>query len=97
MAPYFDWHLLDDEQRKHYLTSFERIAQKKGMENAMEKGISQGQARLLSALIQQRFGLLPPEIAARIDEGRPEQLERWALRVLDAASLDDVFGPDSGH
>ncbi len=59
-----------------YVSSFERIAQKKGMEKGMEKGIGQGQARLLRALI-------PHEIAARIEECRPEQLERWALRVLD--------------
>lgn len=83
----------DEERRMRYVSSFERIAQKKGM----EKGIGQGQAKLLHLQIQQRFGLIPPEIAARIEAGQPKQLERWALRVLDAASLDDVFGPDSGH
>ena len=83
----------DEEKRMHYVSSFERIAQKKGM----EQGIGQGQARLLHLQIQQRFGLIPPEIAARIDEGRPEQLERWALRVLDAASLNDVFRTDGEH
>lgn len=76
-----------------YVSSFERIAQKKGM----EKGIGQGQARLLHLQIQQRFGLIPPEIAVRIEAGQPEQLERWALRVLDAVCLDDVFRPDSEH
>lgn len=63
----------------------------------MEKGIGQGQARLLCLQLQQRFGALSPEIAARIDESRPEQLERWGLRVMDAASLDDVYRSDRGH
>lgn len=67
---------------RRYVSSFERIAQQKGMQKGMEKGIEQGiglgQAKLLRALIQQRFGTLPPAIAARIEEGRPEQLERWA-------------------
>ena len=76
-----------------YVSSFERIAQKKGM----EKGIGQGQARLLRLQLQQRFGLIPPEIAVRIEDGRPEQLERWALRILNAASLDDVFRADDPH
>jgi hypothetical protein len=83
----------DEERRMRYVSSFERIAQKKGM----EKGIGQGEAQLLRALVQQRFGLIPPEIAARIEDGRPEQLERWALRILNAASLDDVFRADDAH
>ena len=87
----------DEERRMRYVSSFERIAQKKGMEKGMEKGIGQGQARLLRLQLQQRFGLIPPEIAARIEDGRPEQLERWALRILNAASLDDVFRTDDAH
>jgi hypothetical protein len=51
----------------------------------------------LRALIQQRFGALPSEVAARLQEATPEQLKRWALRVLDAASLDDVLRSDSEH
>ena len=87
----------DEERRMRYVSSFERIAQKKGMERGMEKGIGQGQARLLRLQLQQRFGLIPPEIAARIEDGRPEQLERWALRILNAVSLDDVFRTDDAH
>ncbi|WP_201095870.1 hypothetical protein [Thiocystis minor] len=48
-------------------------------------------------MIQQRFGASPPEVEARLQDATPEQLERWALRVLDAASLDDVLRSDSEH
>jgi hypothetical protein len=87
----------DEEKRMRYVSSLERIAQKKGMEKGMEKRIGQGQARLLRALIQQRFGLIPPDIAARIKAGVPEQSERWALRVLDAAPLEDMFRSENEH
>ena len=82
----------DEEKQMHYLASFERKAQQIGMEKGMEKGISKGQARLLTRLIQQRFGVLPPDLEARLQAAAPEQLETWALRLLTAGSLEDVFG-----
>ncbi|MBK1720490.1 DUF4351 domain-containing protein [Thiocystis violacea] len=87
----------DEERRMRYVSSFERIAQRKGVEKGVEQGIGQGQARLIQLQLQQRFGALPPEVEARLQGATPEQLERWALRILDAASLDDVFRPDSEH
>ncbi len=77
----------------HYLASFERVAQQKGI----ELGIGQGQARLLTSQLEQRFGPLPEPPAKRIQSATPEQLENWGLRLLDAASLDDVFGRDGQH
>ena len=70
-----------------------RIAQRKGM----EKGIGKGQARLLKLLIQQRFGPLPEAVDARLQTAAPEQLDAWALQVLDAASLEEVFGLSENH
>ncbi|MBK1733516.1 DUF4351 domain-containing protein [Thiococcus pfennigii] len=87
----------DEERRMRYVSSFERSAQKKGMEKGIAKGIGTGQVRLLRLLIQQRFGAPPPEVEARLQGATLEQLEHWALRVLDAATLDEVFRPDSEH
>nr|WP_242464409.1 DUF4351 domain-containing protein [Thiococcus pfennigii] len=67
------------------------------MEKGIAKGIGTGQVRLLRLLIQQRFGAPPPEVEARLQGATLEQLEHWALRVLDAATLDEVFRPDSEH
>jgi len=87
----------EEEKRMRYVSSFERIAQRRGMAKGMEKGIGQGQAKLLKLQIQQRFGPLPMEVETRLRDAPPEQLEAWALRVLEAASLDEVFGPGGGH
>lgn len=80
----------------HYLSSIERMARQKGIEKGIEKGIKQGigegQAKLLYALVQKRFGQVPPEIEARIRSARPVQLEQWALLILNAQCLEDVFG-----
>jgi hypothetical protein len=67
----------------------------KGMSAGLEKGRVEGrflgQQLLLVRLLEQRFGPLPAEDAARIGAASSEELERWALRVLDAESLEAVF------
>ncbi|HSO81992.1 DUF4351 domain-containing protein [Thiocapsa sp.] len=90
----------DEEKHMHYLSSIERMAQQKGIEQGIEQGtergieqgIGQGQAKILHVLVQQRFGPVPPEIEARIRSAHPDQLEQWALLILDARCLEDVFG-----
>jgi hypothetical protein len=69
----------------------------KGMAQGLAQGVGKGQARLLQLLIERRFGAVPPEVDARLQAAPPEQLEVWALRVLDSTSLDDVFGQAGGH
>lgn len=73
------------------MSSIERMAQQKGIEQGFEQGIGQGQSKLLHVLVRQRFGPVPPEIEARIRSARPDQLEQWALLILDAQYLEDVF------
>lgn len=67
------------------------------MEKGMEKGIGQGQIKLLTALLRQRFGEVPAWAMARLQEAEPAQLERWALRVLEAGSLEEVFEAGLPH
>lgn len=61
-----------------------RIATSRGM----EQGISRGQAALLGRQLSRRFGPLPEWVETRLNEAEPARLETWALRVLEAASLD---------
>ncbi len=86
-----------EEKRMRYVSSFERIAQKRGIEQGIEKGVGKGQARLLKLLIQQRFVDVPAEVDVRLQAATPEQLEAWALRVLSAPTLEAVFEVDGVH
>ena len=65
-----------------------------GMERGLEKGLALGQAALLERQLTRRFGPLTAEASSRLVAATPEQLRDWGDRVLDAASLDEVFG---GH
>jgi hypothetical protein len=62
-------------------------------QNGLKKGIVQGEALLLQRQLARRFGPLPSDVVAQLGTATTEQLERWGDRVLDAASLDDVFLP----
>jgi hypothetical protein len=68
-----------------------REYEQKGLDKGLEKGIEKGEALLLQRLLVRRFGPLPSDVVAQLGTATTEQLERWGDRVLDAASLDDVF------
>ena len=70
-----------------------REYEQKGLEKGLEKGIVQGEALLLQRQLARRFGPLPSDVVAQLGTATTEQLERWGDRVLDAASLEDVFRP----
>ena len=62
-----------------------------GIAKGIEKGIAQGEAVVLQRQLARRFGPLPTEVVAQIAAASVDEIERWCDRVLDAASLDDVF------
>ncbi|WP_420887096.1 DUF4351 domain-containing protein [Candidatus Competibacter phosphatis] len=66
---------------------------KKASKKASKKGLAQGEALLLQRQLARRFGPLPSDVIAQLGTATTEQLECWGDRVLDAASLEDVFRP----
>ncbi len=57
-----------------------------------QEGQQEGQAALLSRLLERRFGVLPDDVRSRLASASLEQLETWSLNILDATALDEVFG-----
>ena len=65
----------------------------RGLERGIEQGIERGKQTLLLRQLGRRFGELPPEAEERVGRASAPDLESWADRVLDAATLDEVFDP----
>nr|VFK58147.1 MAG: protein of unknown function (DUF4351) [Candidatus Kentron sp. TUN] len=67
----------------------------RGMQQGMQQGIQQGrlegEATVLLRQLSRRFHPLPNEISERIHSADPNSIEKWADRILDAKSLDEVF------
>jgi len=82
-----------------YVTSIERLATERGMQQGMQQGLQQGlqqgehlgEANALARLITKRFGSPSAETQGRLKAATPEQLEQWLENILDAATLEDVF------
>ena len=63
----------------------------RGLEQARDQVRDKSQASLLTKLLTKRFGALPPEVEQKLQSSHSEQLEHWALRLIDASTLDEVF------
>ena len=66
-------------------------AQEKGLRQARQEGLVEGERELLTRLLTRRFGPLPGDATARIRHADRTTLERWTDRILTAPSLDDVL------
>ncbi len=67
-------------------------AREEALQRGMQQGRVDGERAVLERQLRRRFGHLPPGAAQRLDLASQADLESWADNVLDAGSLDEVFG-----
>jgi hypothetical protein len=60
-------------------------------DQAIAEGRAQVLAGTLSKQLRRRFGELSPDVADRIRSANAEELDEWLDRVVDAATISDVF------
>lgn len=63
-------------------------------EKGIAEGFTKGEAKLLTRLLEKRFGELPPPIRERIQTAEVATLETWFDRVLQSPDLQSVFASD---
>ncbi len=77
------------------MLTYEQLVEQKALEKAfnkgIEKGINKGRQSDLLRLLTRRFGTLPEAAAARVASAGADDLDQWFDRLLDAASLDEIF------
>ncbi len=66
-------------------------ARQEGEKIGEQRGKREGEAGLLLRQLERRFGVLPTWVRERVGAAETHVLEEWGLRVLEAASLDEVF------
>ncbi|MBM3379160.1 MAG: DUF4351 domain-containing protein [Betaproteobacteria bacterium] len=69
----------------------EQRGQEKGFQEGRQEGRQEGEQVLLQKLLIKRFGPLPAEVLKQLACASTEQINTWADRVFEAASLDEVF------
>ena len=60
-----------------------------------QEGRQEGEATMLLRQLERRFGALPSSVKERVQSANTAVLEEWGMRILDAESLDGVFGDRS--
>ncbi|MFN7587974.1 MAG: DUF4351 domain-containing protein [Planctomycetota bacterium] len=86
---------LDFDQEELPVRSMLDLLLEMGEERAMAKGPAKwrqsGMGDLLLNMLEARFGTLPEAVAERIRAADTDTLQRWSLRLLTAATIDDVL------
>ena len=68
-----------------------QLGLKEGLEQGLQQGSHTGIAGILHALLLQKFGNLPDWVSQRLQQADTVVLQRWAINLLQAQTLDDVF------
>jgi hypothetical protein len=68
-----------------------QAGRQEGLQEGIEAGQLQGSAAVLRTLMQSKFGQLPPWANDRIAAADASTLQHWALNILNADTIDDVF------
>ena len=86
---------IEGETQMRYVTSVERLALQRGVQQGRIEGKLEGKLEgkieNLERLLTKRFGSLDEETHNRLGKATLEQLDSWADRILDAATVHDVF------
>lgn len=63
-----------------------------GRLEGIQEGLQEGERQILLRLMSKRFGRIPASAKKRLEEMTPRQLERLAVQLLTASSLEDLLG-----
>ena len=74
------------------MSSIAQRLEERGEARGRAAGLAEGEAKSLTRLLQRRFGPLPAAIQSRIAAASVAELDGWTDQVLDAPSLEAMFG-----
>lgn len=78
-------------------TRFYKEAFLEGEHKGFLEGEYKGEFSLFYKMLEKRFGLVPENILLRLKQANKERLENWAMALLSAQTLDDVFNPSNNE
>jgi hypothetical protein len=81
-----------DPTKYEFQSEFARRYIALGKTEGKAEGRAEGKADLLTRLLTRRFGRLSASVRERLAAASPAEVDRCAERLLDATSIDEVFG-----
>ncbi len=88
---------MSDEIRAWYerLVEEQKRRVRQARDDGVSQGISQGERKLFLKQLRTRFGRVPTSVRKRVEAADATTVERWAVRILKAQSLSEVFNEPS--
>ena len=80
-----------------YINEGRAEGREEGREEGRVEGRVEGRASILNRQLEVRFGRLPSTVRERVRSATVQELDSWADSVLDAPTLEAVFGDPPGH
>ena len=81
-----------DVTKNSVLMRWRREAIAEGVAEGKAEGKAEGMASVIHEQLETKFGPLPKWVEDRLRKASTSQLERWAKKILTAASLEGVLG-----
>lgn len=94
---WYEIEAIEGSKKMHYVTSVEKIGIAKGRQEGRQEGLLEGEAKMLSIMLQHRFGELPEAAIEKLTHSNEEQLKKWLISAISASTLDAVFNDDMAH
>lgn len=82
---------IEKETDMTYVNTIERVALRRGRQEGKLEGEQEGANQMLATLISRKFGQLPDWAQVRLSQADKATLNRWAIQVLDAERIEDIF------
>jgi predicted transposase YdaD len=83
---------VDTKKFKTPAAQWREQGRQQGRQEGRQEGAVAGRCQLLARQLEARFGPLPESMLQQLASASVPQLDGWAIRLLDASSLADVFG-----
>jgi len=83
--------ILDDIMDHEVLGPAIRKGMRQGRKEGLRDGMQVGRQEILGQQLQKRFGAIPKRIKTRLTTLSVPELDELALRLLDVATLDELF------
>jgi flagellar biosynthesis/type III secretory pathway protein FliH len=92
-------HQIEEDKQMPYITSLEKLGLERGLQQGLQQGLEQGkqegvlegEINILSRQLKRKFSPLSTNYQQRLKSADAQTLMRWAERILEAKTLEDVF------
>jgi len=88
-------HILEEETRMRYMTSFEQLAMAEGIQQGMQQGEGTGMIKMFFNMLMMRFPNFDLQVYKdKVFSAAEDQLNRYSARLFTAQTPEEVFAED---